>query len=469
MISAFTKGVIKTINTMKKVLKPISKLWLLSLIAILFACDEEFVEPPAVDNSDLRVDLRPQQTSIKSQGSRNTCITFAAVAGLEAAYKRFGYGDIDMSEEFMNHFGKTFWIHPDWDDILAKGEDGSETQVGAFGGGGGAGYINDMMNTGLKIPLESLMPYRSVNITPAIDPTLASEDWQDDVYKKQRVKSDYNLDPNKLTRELLHSDKYYGVANGKFFGPSTGKARDTDFIEQILKREIELVWDFSGNAQYGEIWRPCTSGDAGCNTIAHSMLIVGFDKTSENPDDHYFLIKNSWGSSFTGTDDNFTKVSYDFIRQNGNAIAYIEIPILDPQQWQEFKFVGRWNLVFDGHDGILDIYHLPGYWNDKIDDKRIGSFYTPDGSAYKINGSIEGNKITFYLDGSNPNAHWGTIGDGRKFEYYLSDDDYMAGFHTDPDGKMYAGYAKKGSLFSEGATTPRPYLPESYENSTWIL
>ncbi len=117
-------------------------------IFFLSSCDEEIGTPPDPVTSDEFVDLRPQQTVVKSQGSRNTCITFAAVAGLEAAYKRLGYGDLDLSEEFMNHMGKTFWLHGNWDDILAKGEDGSETQVGAFGGGGGAGYINDMIERG---------------------------------------------------------------------------------------------------------------------------------------------------------------------------------------------------------------------------------------------------------------------------------------------------------------------------------
>gem|GEM_PF-3057218 len=447
--------------------------FLVAMALVLVSCDEEFETPPEVFSSDDRVDLRPQQTSIKFQGNRNTCISFAAVACLEAAYKRNGYGDLDLSEEFVNHVGKTFWLHPNWSEIEAKGNDGSETQVGAFGGGSGAYYIYSMLTKGLRVPKEDFMPYKDSEYNTVNDPTLAHNDWSSPVYNKQRVMSNFNLDPSKLTYDLQHSDKFYGASKGKFYGPQTGNgefSRDTDFMEGILRRGFEIAWDFDGLTLRGDIWIPCPMGGTGCVDITHSMLIVGFDKTSSNPDDHYFIVKNSWGSGFTSTPDNFTKVSYEFVRQFGTSAAYISLPMVDPQEWNAFKFVGRWNLVFDGHDGILDIYHLPGYRSDLIgmDDKRIGSFYAPNGKAFKVNGNIDGNKIVFYLDNSNSNARWDEIG-GRRFEYYLSDDDYMAGFHTDPDGRSYAGYAIKGDLFSEGALTLRPFSPSSFENSSWAI
>src|SRR5262249_40816852 len=44
------------------------------------------------------------QTPLNRQGGRRTCIVFAAVAALEAAYRRAGYGELDLSEQFLNHF-----------------------------------------------------------------------------------------------------------------------------------------------------------------------------------------------------------------------------------------------------------------------------------------------------------------------------------------------------------------------------
>ena len=42
------------------------------------------------------VDLSRFQTDIRNQGGRTTCITFAAIAGFEAAYKGAGYGNLDL-------------------------------------------------------------------------------------------------------------------------------------------------------------------------------------------------------------------------------------------------------------------------------------------------------------------------------------------------------------------------------------
>ncbi len=71
------------------------------------------------------VDLSANQTPLKKQGGRTTCIVFAAVAALEAAYNRAGFGQLDLSEEFLNHFGKMLWLHPKWSEVAAKGDDGA--------------------------------------------------------------------------------------------------------------------------------------------------------------------------------------------------------------------------------------------------------------------------------------------------------------------------------------------------------
>jgi hypothetical protein len=46
------------------------------------------------------IDLRENQTPIRNQ-SRRTCTTFCSIAALEAAYKRAGYDDINLSEGFF--------------------------------------------------------------------------------------------------------------------------------------------------------------------------------------------------------------------------------------------------------------------------------------------------------------------------------------------------------------------------------
>src|SRR5262249_62248868 len=79
------------------------------------------------------VDLTQFQTPLKRQGGRRTCIVFAAVAALEAAYRRAGYGELDLSEQFLNHFGKMFWLDEKWERGAAQGEDGREGHGRPYG------------------------------------------------------------------------------------------------------------------------------------------------------------------------------------------------------------------------------------------------------------------------------------------------------------------------------------------------
>lgn len=173
--------------------------------AIIFfpSCDEELEAPPEVTTTDNFVDLRPQQSSLKNQGGRTTCIVFAGVAAVEAAYKRIGFGEVDLSEEFINFTRKGFYLHPIWTDIVARGEDGIETQLGHTGGGGGTGVVAELAK-GFKIPLEPVMPYQSSN-------TFYEDNYQSlrDVLakpaaeRKQRDYSNFNLDPGILTDAQL--------------------------------------------------------------------------------------------------------------------------------------------------------------------------------------------------------------------------------------------------------------------------
>lgn len=57
-----------------------------------------------------RVDLRSAQTPVRSQGAQGSCFIHGNVAAMEAAYKRQGYGDLDLSEEFSYYLGPLLWL-----------------------------------------------------------------------------------------------------------------------------------------------------------------------------------------------------------------------------------------------------------------------------------------------------------------------------------------------------------------------
>lgn len=455
------------------------RLMLVSIVLFAVSCNDDLEDPPDVTKSGEYVDLRPQQSALKNQGNRTTCIVFAAVAGLEASYKRIGYGELDLSEEFINFTRKAFYLHPIWDDYLDAGEDPRETQLGSSGGGGGTGVIAEL-GQGFKIPQEDVMEYKS-------NPDYYKDNFEslrnakqkiDEGTVTQRDYSNFNLEPSILDDDVLREDDFYSV--GVYH--DIADATDPDQIESVLKRGFEVVWDFYGAAPWDDggsndagVWQQCDD----CDKIAHAMLIVGFDKRSDNPDDYYFIVKNSWGNSYTADGgEGYTYLSYDYVKSYGIAANYIVLPNA-PQSWPELAFIGRWKLDFDGFKGDLDIYHIPGmadytfesnFENGTIpmiyDDYRIGTFYDSDNKAYRVNGFINGNRIEFFFDNSTPLLRWDKL-QGRRFVYYLDDSNFMAGYHTDGDGSTYGGYARKDGYLPGGMKTGRPFTDQSYFLTTW--
>lgn len=463
------------------------------IICLSTSCkkDPDLQTPPEVEVSGLRVDLRPQQTAIRNQGNRGTCITFAAVAALEAAYKRIGYGDLDLSEEFLGYMGKNFWLHHKkgymlWDQVAAKGPGAAENQLGFSGGGQGSGVVLMMDKLGVKAPLEEEMPYVSVPVPYGSNPNwfppigTPPNQTKDPRYKLQYYVDNFNLDTNNLSHQLLHSENYYGVESARYYF-NAADATNTNLIESILKRKYEVVWDWAGKwffedddgDRYG-VWRPCKSTDTGCRTDAHCMLIVGFDRTDPDPKNHYFMVKNSWGRLRIGDDQGFTRISYDFVQQFGFMMAYIGLPILEAGPWEDIKKIGRYKLVYDGHEGLLDIFHIPGYWPVEelgVPDRRLGIMFDGEMKPHRVNGFFDDNRVILYFSDVHPNLRWDQMGqvrsDGRRFTYYYSDKGYMAGYHVDSDGEKYGGYARKMGALPVGTLTPRPFLPKSYINSKW--
>ena len=417
-----------------------------------------------------RVDLRSQQTELKDQGDRNTCQTFGAMAALEAAYRRAGFGDLNLSEQFLNHAGKTFWLHGDFDDIRDLGRDGAEAQVGVFGGGGGAPYIQ-MLTGNLRTIEESLMPYRSTNYTTADHPHLRFEHFED-FWKVQRNQSDVNLDPRFLPRAALRPARSYAVQRSRVID-----ARSALAIETELAAGREVVWDFLVAQTAAPLWLPCPDAADACINGAHSMLLVGYDRTHRDPAQHYLIAKNSWGSGGARS-DGFTYISYGYLRY-GLGAAVIDA-VATPTAWPELANVGRWSMNFDGHRGLFDVHHVPGVATiqlglvgSSMSDRRVGTFYDSTGASYRSNGSMRGNRLMFNIDWANPMPDYDDVVRGRQFDFFRLDSaalgEVMAGSHRDPDGRVYGAYLRHGGYLSSGAATPRPFAAASWVRSTWSL
>lgn len=418
-----------------------------------------------------RVDLRARQTPPKQQGDRNTCQTFGATAAVEAAYKRAGYGDLDLSEQFLNHMGKTFWLHGAYDEVLALGPDGAEGQVGAFGGGGGAPYIRQLTGNQLRLVEEGVFPYRPRDYTPADHPHMANA-WDSEFWRTQKHQSDFNLDPRILPRAALKAERTYRVAASRALD-----ARSERAIEAELAAGREVVWDFLVAGTSPSMWRPCAGDPSSCVRGAHSMLLVGYDRSSSDRSQHYFIAKNSWGSSGARA-DGYTYLSYDYL-QYGLGAAVID-RVATPEPWPELANVGRWSLDFDGWRGIMDVYHVPGVAATQLalvgsseTDRRAGAFYDSAGEAFKVNGSMAGNRFQFNIDWADPQQGYGERANGRQFDYFRVDSptlgELVAGSHRDGDGRVFGGYMRLGGFLASGTATPRPFAASSYVGSRWEL
>jgi len=383
--------------------------------------ESRFMVIPPVD-PNARVDLRPQQSPLRDQGARGTCTVFSTMAALEAAYRRAGYDEVDLSEQFYNHFQKMYWISGAWAEWEAQGDAGAamaENQSGAFSGGSGLLHLT-YLSSGIAVPEEATMPYE-----PAQDRSVP--DWTDAYWRSQRNTDDYNLSPDNLPRAALEAPRYYSVQSFTEICGWTANNCATKTpadLEAALRSGREVVWDFVTGAAVmrGGIWEyDPNQPDGG----GHSMLIVGYDRTDgARP---YFIVKNSWGTVATadengdGQGDGWTFVAYEYAMRRGYMAGFID-EVAPPSPRPELRHIGRRDVTLDGRVGQLDVYHLPGAFQGVWDwapqpevDQRVGTFFDSDGRAYRVNGQLIGksSSLVIDVDWSRPNRRWGDLGGDR--------------------------------------------------------
>ena len=400
------------------------------------------------------VDLRADQTTIKSQGSRRSCITFSSTAALEAAYKRAGYGELNLSEEFFQYMNKTFWLHA-WDSQRGKRASDQETQLGFSAGGAGSDYLGPASN-GFRIPEESVWPYKSTDYSSSDHPAIANR-YDSSYWSEQKTKSDFNLEGGFLQKSHLTASRYFSGTGFARIGTGDKGAMIRAIENQLAaRRDVVIDLNMRYRVDYNDAlgMRLLERCDACSNRGGHSMLIVGYDRTSLDRRDHHFIVKNSWGADHGTTGpDGFTYVSYDMLKKNAYAASYIT-GVERPAPWPELANVGRWETNFDGWRGTLDIYHVPGFMDQPFADRgidmrdtRIGTFYDHAGRAYRVNGEMNGRALTFWIDRNMPHTPYDRLRGTRYVMNRLHGEDLIVGRYTDPAGNTYAGYLeRKGAV-----------------------
>lgn len=249
------------------------------------------------------IDLRPEMTAIKRQGSRNTCSAFAANGLLEFLIKKETGTEISISESFTYWSGKT--VAPDSDYVRKtySGIDGMPGYLAVLGLG--------------KVSMNSdVWPYETKN-------WLQSRD----------------------SRCIKRQDGSYETACFTGIPPVTAKvlpfAMKPVWIERqsisnfILTEKKPVVfnidWYFDLFDKDGNLTRlptkdearECNAKGIGCG--GHVVLLVGFDKQTGR-----FIFRNSWGGNW-GT-GGYGTLPEDFIVHHCEVCNYFaKISLFKPE------------------------------------------------------------------------------------------------------------------------------------------
>ncbi|MFM8981173.1 MAG: C1 family peptidase [Planctomycetia bacterium] len=407
--------------------------------------------------------LAAQQTPLRSQGARGTCSAFGSVAALEAAYKRQGYGDVDLSEEFLAYAGKLMWLNVMWTRVAQQPAYMPENFHAATTGSTGT-FLVQMLAAGFATPTEADLPYREgyggqmEGYEDLAHPwwTMA---WNVDLW---------NLDPRRLPRALLSAPAWHRVRDYRwiYLGRAEGDPTYAERFEEVLASGREIVWDVavrSGAAQDRDpIWR---HDPARPPHEAHAMLVVGYDRSDPDPRQHHFLVKNSWGP--TQHPDGLTRVAYDYLRYGLGAL-YVE-SVEPPSGWPAVGFVGRWHLSLDGQPAVLAWNRVPGVVQLGLDqtralqrsepqmlDRRVGNLYlaaTPQ-PVLRVNGTVhDGRSASVWFDPATPRPRYDALA-GRRMDLRLLGParDACVGTFADGEGRRARCYgALAGRLGREAA------------------
>ncbi len=434
-------------------------------------------EPPAFIRAQTlpaAVTLAANQTPIRRQFG-DACTWFAVTAGIEAAYNRLYSTPLDLSETHFNHVLK---MQIAFDDTALPAR---ENQLGAWGGGNIHFNLDVMQAAKIGLPPQAFHPNVPSNSYSSADagdnPDIL--DWTK-AGVSQREFDDFNLGdsarailtPAPLTwtplpPQALLAARYRATASLK---ASDAERGSLDWYRGQLALGREVVVQFV----CCEIFKNADGmpGPSGAGFASHAALIVGYDDASRT-----FLMKNSWG------ENDYRRYHYDNVTRGFVQQAAIITDVLPPAadftvEENPQAYLGRWLLTDAGQPGVtnadaagvLDIYLIPVAGRRF----RLGSFFAQDGTAYRVNGALNGRVLEFNIDPQNPNPKFADPASGMRYQAILFSDKrtMMAGrASAGPSGGFTRGFvARKLSALPyvpfQRAASP---APDTIMKTTWEI
>jgi C1A family cysteine protease len=231
------------------------------------AAEDEGSRPDSVDH-------RPNQTDIRDQMSRGTCVCFASLAGIEAILKSQQNIVVDLSEQYAN------WVFMRKDGGRNHCDDGLRTTMSAR-------YLSES-----GVCEEAAYPYEDLDVVKTHCELIPPPD----------VKAGARFGIGSFTL----------IDRLGLLGPSIA---NPDYLEAILANDHDIVFGthvawFQPDANGVLDVKLDNFGNPEQSRGGHAMLIVGYDRTGPVP---FFILKNSWGDD--AGHDGYFHLSYDYIRE----------------------------------------------------------------------------------------------------------------------------------------------------------